>query len=781
MKTKGLFFVLLAWGSFFKVTENESCPWSSQTEKTVQSCPTTKEELEKQKARKNCEALKKQQNCTEPEKFQYHCVINELENSLVEVCAPEYIINGDKDCYTVVKHMLQISNTSHEKFITDLPSITTDTSISAKPASGQTKEYVIVVAVFVGVFVIAVIVIILILIFRRRRTEEQEPLQMDACNTVNEEQELLQEDECNTDTAVKENSLDPTKTNSDNENEKQKLLHSDECDTGNTDTAVLEFSVDPNKTNSDNDTAVQDISLHPMKTSSANELTTSMEYFVETRFAKECLKILEERGMVVLIGEQGCGKTSIADHIMNTGKYKEWTKRDIQDENIDTLKPEAKTFLYIDDLFDGYLYEKELYEWWNSLFRFHSRFLENKDLARLIITVKDTVMKKAGVFIEVSKRNETFFLKADSDENQLSMDEKLNILGRQCEYAKWKRKLDKSFIRKKLENELNVAKCSIGFPLCANMYAFEEDNSERDSAIFDHTRKYVRESIKRKIESDKANDVKTLFLLLLFYLHPIDSHPNESLDSYLKDGKRCQEFLQSFSSDKMLDKMNLSYENLYQTAHELEGSFLIKHKKLYKFKHRIYLEGVCDYFFLKYFDFIVDYIPFDVLRICKLYDVSTADLKILRDRLKKNLSEGAFFKVLECDVLKDTTFEKSFCDDLQEKCFLESKMLCSDATSVFKFPMIFWASMYNLKTLERTLLELAEKDKDNERLQGYLAMFGKCCGDDENYITCVTCPPEIEQTQKAVFKYKNSKGKRIQHLLSESNLSDHPLILRLLK
>ncbi|XP_078326900.1 uncharacterized protein LOC111103028 isoform X7 [Crassostrea virginica] len=751
MKTKGLFFVLLAWGSFFKVTENESCPWSSQTEKTVQSCPTTKEELEKQKARKNCEALKKQQNCTEPEKFQYHCVINELENSLVEVCAPEYIINGGycaeynivgaliqahynfkcleksfhcelrykstdaylyKDCYTVVKHMLQISNTSHEKFITDLPSITTDTSISAKPASGQTKEYVIVVAVFVGVFVIAVIVIILILIFRRRRTEEQEPLQMDACNT---------------DTAVKENSLDPTKTNSD------------------------------------------------------NELTTSMEYFVETRFAKECLKILEERGMVVLIGEQGCGKTSIADHIMNTGKYKEWTKRDIQDENIDTLKPEAKTFLYIDDLFDGYLYEKELYEWWNSLFRFHSRFLENKDLARLIITVKDTVMKKAGVFIEVSKRNETFFLKADSDENQLSMDEKLNILGRQCEYAKWKRKLDKSFIRKKLENELNVAKCSIGFPLCANMYAFEEDNSERDSAIFDHTRKYVRESIKRKIESDKANDVKTLFLLLLFYLHPIDSHPNESLDSYLKDGKRCQEFLQSFSSDKMLDKMNLSYENLYQTAHELEGSFLIKHKKLYKFKHRIYLEGVCDYFFLKYFDFIVDYIPFDVLRICKLYDVSTADLKILRDRLKKNLSEGAFFKVLECDVLKDTTFEKSFCDDLQEKCFLESKMLCSDATSVFKFPMIFWASMYNLKTLERTLLELAEKDKDNERLQGYLAMFGKCCGDDENYITCVTCPPEIEQTQKAVFKYKNSKGKRIQHLLSESNLSDHPLILRLLK
>lgn len=76
------------------MTENKSCPWSSQTVEKVQSCPTTKEELANAKARKNCEALKKEQNCTKPEKFGYHCVIDELENSLVEVCAPEYIING---------------------------------------------------------------------------------------------------------------------------------------------------------------------------------------------------------------------------------------------------------------------------------------------------------------------------------------------------------------------------------------------------------------------------------------------------------------------------------------------------------------------------------------------------------------------------------------------------------------------------------------------------------------------------------------------------------------
>nr|XP_022294529.1 uncharacterized protein LOC111104722 [Crassostrea virginica] len=146
--------------------------------------------------------------------------------------------------------------------------------------------------------------------------------------------------------------------------------------------------------------------LNKCKTESA----TPQDCFVETKFAKACLNKLEERGMVVLIGEQGCGKTKIAKYIMTTDKYKEWTRRDIQDEDLQTLKPEERTVLYIDDLFDGYLYEKELHEWWNSLFRFHSRFLENKDLVRLIITVKDTVMKKAGVFIPEDKRNETFFL-----------------------------------------------------------------------------------------------------------------------------------------------------------------------------------------------------------------------------------------------------------------------------------------------------------------------------------------------------------------------------------
>ena len=44
---------------------------------------------------KKCDEYAKLQNCTDPLKFLYHCVINEYNNATIEVCAPEYIINGE--------------------------------------------------------------------------------------------------------------------------------------------------------------------------------------------------------------------------------------------------------------------------------------------------------------------------------------------------------------------------------------------------------------------------------------------------------------------------------------------------------------------------------------------------------------------------------------------------------------------------------------------------------------------------------------------------------------
>ena len=60
----------------------------------MDSCPMNRTAVERRKEIKNCEAIAKKQNCTESNKFLYHCVINEYGDALVEVCAPVYIMNG---------------------------------------------------------------------------------------------------------------------------------------------------------------------------------------------------------------------------------------------------------------------------------------------------------------------------------------------------------------------------------------------------------------------------------------------------------------------------------------------------------------------------------------------------------------------------------------------------------------------------------------------------------------------------------------------------------------
>lgn len=78
----------------FQIVDSTYCSWSKQTASRVTSCPKTMQEMEEREQLKNCLSLAFLQNCTDAINFKYHCVINEFENALIEVCAPEYYIHG---------------------------------------------------------------------------------------------------------------------------------------------------------------------------------------------------------------------------------------------------------------------------------------------------------------------------------------------------------------------------------------------------------------------------------------------------------------------------------------------------------------------------------------------------------------------------------------------------------------------------------------------------------------------------------------------------------------
>lgn len=124
---------------------------------------------------------------------------------------------------------------------------------------------------------------------------------------------------------------------------------------------------------------------------------------METDLTYKCKNQLEKTGLLVIIGKQGCGKTLTAVHIMKSSSYEGWVKRKFTSwEDLLAFDFNDKTLVYIDNIFDGYLYRHQLKKWWDTLCYFYFNFIKDKNSIRLLITAKDNVIEKACAHIKAN-------------------------------------------------------------------------------------------------------------------------------------------------------------------------------------------------------------------------------------------------------------------------------------------------------------------------------------------------------------------------------------------
>ncbi|XP_061192214.1 uncharacterized protein LOC133200433 isoform X2 [Saccostrea echinata] len=99
----------------------DACPVSRQTMDIVSNCPTSESEWRTASQRKNCSAFASQ--CSDPDKFVYHCVINPFVNQTLEVCAyGKYIVLGYCAEYSYSGNIIQQNyDTDCSKFTNSRP------------------------------------------------------------------------------------------------------------------------------------------------------------------------------------------------------------------------------------------------------------------------------------------------------------------------------------------------------------------------------------------------------------------------------------------------------------------------------------------------------------------------------------------------------------------------------------------------------------------------------------------------------------------------------------
>lgn len=85
---------------------SNSCEVTKSTVQVVDGCPDSEEKWREAAARKNCSAYANQ--CSEPSKLVYHCVINEYVTETLEVCAySRYIFSGKCTGYSISGNVIQ--------------------------------------------------------------------------------------------------------------------------------------------------------------------------------------------------------------------------------------------------------------------------------------------------------------------------------------------------------------------------------------------------------------------------------------------------------------------------------------------------------------------------------------------------------------------------------------------------------------------------------------------------------------------------------------------------
>lgn len=507
--------------------------------------------------------------------------------------------------------------------------------------------------------------------------------------------------------------------------------------------------------------------------------------FEETQLSNKCIELLNKNGIAILTGKQGCGKTLTAIHILKHYRNKNWEILKVSSYvDLLTLKVRKDTLVFIDNFIDGFLYQEKVQQWWHCLCYFYFERVKSDGNIRthLLTTAKDGVINEACTQIKEEVVKSNFFLNAESF--PLNDKEKLKILKSQLHLAKELKGIEIPEIDS-IFDSLKSKSFSIGFPLCAHLFAFETEKTVKNTAIFHHPKDHVIRHVTNEINNDDSNSTKTLFLFLLFHIsqHGLEKHNEFDLRS--EDSSR--EALKKMVPEDVVEKMKpLNFRNLLEKAESLEHTILIRFDKVIAFKHHIYLEGVSDYFTREYPGVSVNFFPLEILRLCTFSSVLTRVWNEMKKRLITEIQNN-IPGVLSCEIFKDCEFQKEFSLEIKKNKVLHGLLLYPREDLNLESSLRFCAIKFHLPILAEAVDKIADDIEEQLNYNFYQARFGECCEKDKKCFAEImngySENRKLYKLKQIVWDFRCSDGKSILHMTLSSDKPDdqaHRILTKLL-
>lgn len=532
------------------------------------------------------------------------------------------------------------------------------------------------------------------------------------------------------------------------------------------------------------------------------------KHFVETSSYQTGEKVFEKYGIVIWTGRSGSGKTLAAIRLILKHKNTpDLVFRKIRCfEELSYIEPDSKqgrkTLIFIDNIFFSQSMKSDLPSWWEKLNNVYKTYFQLQELeepsypVRFVITARENVLERVCTYMGpiTPILNENFRINA----NNLSADEKKNIIDRQIAFAKQERnlllipKMDEDFKKKVIQSE-----GPIGFPLCAHLFVCSDRYQKSGVHFFSCPIEYLKRQINDEIERDTSNRTKSLLFVLFF--HEWFTKLGHSEKLYLKSDYQCKRFLDIISKDLRTNFEPFDFKELLPEAQRLVGMFLKEEgESSFKFVHDSVYEAVGAWFCETYIIQTAKHFPLEIIQNEVYEDLkeNTQAQIVLATRLLYETLNQRISQVFASKCFQHESFCACFLKELKkkdDKTVIEFLTATNESSSV-KLSCIFWTSWNKMAHLTEQLYDLVKDKYSNSKSELrlyaslheetfvdlspeyhlYVALYGECCARKEGLLLTVNgkLRNDFNEIKNRVLNFVDEDENTILHIIITSENTD---------
>ncbi|XP_071159902.1 uncharacterized protein [Mytilus edulis] len=321
----------------------------------------------------------------------------------------------------------------------------------------------------------------------------------------------------------------------------------------------------------------------------------NIDLFVKTRAFEKTMERLLMNGIVIIIGNAGDGKTTLAVNVLNSLQKKGYTPLVFSDPNFleQAIDPSRQIVYFVDDAFGTPTLNKRFIEIWSRLYDKIDSIVSKQKMS-LILTSRKMVAQQAKNMLRSCERYFNSLLDITDESLCMNNVEKRMLVARHCQgHGLFPMQLVK-----------DMSGYTPGFPLICKLYA-KNHRLRNNANFFENPLSVLQKDISELLDYD----IHSFCIMVLIVLHD-GRLPVEYLDDDFEDDGMDEEKLDTVIKAFDMNKRTALHQ-MEKSVEAILGVYVEEVDDVYVFLHDSFFDAVCLVFGQKH--------PKEILRLASAH------------------------------------------------------------------------------------------------------------------------------------------------------------------